>query len=91
MNVTFYPATEGETALTRLAREGFHSAHTFVGTREFVDPGLGGLPSSEVSYPVAAYAAAKKLGAVPADIPGLWNVPGHPELTTGQLIDLAAR
>ena len=35
--------------------------------------------------------AAEKLGARPASIPGLWNVPGHPELTTAQLIDLAAR
>lgn len=36
-------------------------------------------------------AAASSLGAVPADIPGLWNVPGHPELTTGQLLDLFGR
>lgn len=91
MNVTFYPATDGETTMARLARGGRPDAMAFAGTRDWVDPGLGGLPSSEVSYPVAAYAAANKLGAVPADIPGLWNVPGHPELTTGQLIDLAAR
>lgn len=25
------------------------------------------------------------LGATPSDIPGLWNAPGYPELTTGQL------
>lgn len=37
-------------------------------------------------------AAANILGAVPADgpIPGLWNVPGYPELTTGQLLQIAA-
>lgn len=35
--------------------------------------------------------AAEKLGAVPADIPGLWCVPGYPELTTGQLLDAAGR
>lgn len=29
-----------------------------------------------------------EIGAVEADIPGLWNVPGHPELTTGQLLVL---
>lgn len=31
---------------------------------------------------------ARDLGATPADIPGLWNLPGYPELTTGQLIDV---
>ncbi len=34
--------------------------------------------------------AAKALGATRADIPGLWNAPGYPELTTGQLLDIAA-
>lgn len=34
---------------------------------------------------------AAALGATPADIPGLWNVPGHPELTTGQLRSLWGR
>lgn len=29
---------------------------------------------------------ARQLGATPADIPGLWNAPGYPELTTAQLI-----
>ncbi|PTR06472.1 MULTISPECIES: hypothetical protein [unclassified Novosphingobium] len=33
--------------------------------------------------------AAAKIGAVPADILGLWWAPGYPELTTGQLIDAA--
>ncbi len=33
--------------------------------------------------------AAVQLSARPADMPGLWIVPGHPELTTGQLIALA--
>jgi hypothetical protein len=36
-------------------------------------------------------AAVEKLGATPADIPGLWNLPGHPELTSQQLLDLASR
>lgn len=31
---------------------------------------------------------AKRIGAVPADIPGLWWAPGYPELTTGQLIQV---
>lgn len=36
--------------------------------------------------------AADFLRAKPAgDIPGLWNVPGHPELTSGQLLDLWRR
>lgn len=39
----------------------------------------------------AVQRAAAKVGAVQADIPGLWNAPGHPELTTGQLLDLASR
>ena len=29
-----------------------------------------------------------RTGATPADIPGLWNVPGYPELTTAQLFSL---
>lgn len=33
--------------------------------------------------------AARILGAVEADIPGLWNVPGYPELTTNQLIEVS--
>lgn len=33
--------------------------------------------------------AAERLGATPADIPGLWNAPGYPELTTGQLLSIA--
>lgn len=35
-------------------------------------------------------AAAERLNATPADMPGLWSVPGHPELTTNQLLALAA-
>lgn len=35
--------------------------------------------------------AAAKLGATPADIPGLWNAPGYPELTSWQLLDAACR
>jgi hypothetical protein len=34
--------------------------------------------------------AVKILGATPADIAGLWNAPGYPELTTGQLMHAAA-
>jgi hypothetical protein len=36
--------------------------------------------------------AARRLNAVPADVPGLWWVPSRsdlPELTTGQILDLA--
>ena len=33
--------------------------------------------------------AAKRLNATPTDIPGLWNAPGYPELTTGQLVSAA--
>lgn len=33
---------------------------------------------------------AKRLGATRAEgvVPGLWNLPGYPELTTGQLMSL---
>lgn len=34
--------------------------------------------------------AARKIGATATDIPGLWNAPGHPELTTAQLMNIAA-
>lgn len=34
--------------------------------------------------------AARRLNAVPADIPGLWTAPGYPELTTSQLLQIAA-
>lgn len=34
-------------------------------------------------------AAASAMGATQADIVGLWNVPGHGELTSNQLIGLA--
>lgn len=33
--------------------------------------------------------AAKKLGATPADIQGLWFAPDYPELTTNQLVSIA--
>lgn len=35
--------------------------------------------------------ARQRLGAQPSDgtMPGLWNVPGYPELTTNQLLNLA--
>lgn len=32
---------------------------------------------------------AQHLGARPADMPGLWTLPGFPELTTNQLRDVA--
>lgn len=35
-------------------------------------------------------AAAMLLGATEADIPGLWSAPGYPELTTGQLLQIAS-
>jgi hypothetical protein len=35
--------------------------------------------------------AARRLGAVPADIPGLWYAPGYPELTDYQLLDAACK
>lgn len=34
--------------------------------------------------------AAKALNATPSDIAGLWNAPGYPELTTNQLVQIAA-
>lgn len=43
------------------------------------------------TYANAAIAAAQRIGATRADIPGLWNAPGYPELTTGQLLDIASR
>lgn len=33
--------------------------------------------------------AAQILGATPADIGGLWNAPGYPELTTAQMMLIA--
>lgn len=38
----------------------------------------------------AVLRAARRIGAQPSDIPGLWNAPGYPELTTGQLLSLGA-
>ena len=36
--------------------------------------------------------AASSIGAVEDErIPGLWHAPGHPELTTGQMMDLFGR
>lgn len=32
--------------------------------------------------------AAKAMNAQPSDMFGLWNVPGYPELTNGQLLDV---
>lgn len=34
-------------------------------------------------------AIAAIIGATPADIPGLWNAPGYPELTTAQMVQVA--
>lgn len=33
--------------------------------------------------------AVRNMGATPADKPGLWNVPGYPELTGEQLVAIA--
>jgi hypothetical protein len=33
--------------------------------------------------------AARRIGAAPADLPGLWTAPGYPELTTAQMLDAA--
>lgn len=35
--------------------------------------------------------AARWLNAMPAGVPGLWNLPGYPELTSGQLVDVYLR
>lgn len=43
---------------------------------------------ARVSRDEAMRAAAEKMNAKPADIPGLWWVPGYPELTTNQLLYL---
>lgn len=42
-------------------------------------------------YANAVRGAADRIGATPADIPGLWNAPDYPELTSGQLLDIASR
>ena len=43
-------------------------------------------------YQAAVAQAATKLDAKPdTRIPGLWHVPGYPELTTNQLLSVAAR
>ena len=34
--------------------------------------------------------ACAGLGATPADVAGLWNAPGFPELTTNQLLSIWA-
>lgn len=34
--------------------------------------------------------AAQRIGATPSDMPGLWNAPGHPELTSAQVIAIAS-
>lgn len=36
-------------------------------------------------------AAAASIGAVRSEYPGLWNAPGYPELTTGEVLDMARR
>jgi hypothetical protein len=35
--------------------------------------------------------ARDKIGALPSDIPGLWFVPGYPELTTAQMLQIASK
>lgn len=50
------------------------------------------LGTEPYEHPVSR--AVRLLGATPADlcglpVSGLWSIPGHPELTTGQLLTLA--
>jgi hypothetical protein len=50
------------------------------------------LTPAQPSRASLAQAAAEHLGAVPDElIPGIWHLDGYPELTTGQLLDVAAR
>ena len=42
------------------------------------------------TYSLAA-AMAEEMGGEPADIPGLWFVPGYGELTTAQVFDVHSR
>jgi hypothetical protein len=39
---------------------------------------------------IAVCEAAQKMGARISDIPGLWFLPGYPELTSAQLLQLAS-
>jgi hypothetical protein len=40
---------------------------------------------------MSLYDIARSMGATPADIPGLWNLPGYPELTTAQLVQIVLK
>jgi len=57
---------------------------------------LGNLPSEPIRQefsPVnAAVIKLRQSGhrVAPSDIPGLWEVSGYPELTTGQLLSIAS-
>ncbi len=44
---------------------------------------------NEVERREALTAAAAKIGATPAGLPGLWSAPGFPVLTDMQLLDVA--
>ena len=44
------------------------------------------IPGFPMSRNQIAQTAADALGATKADMPGLWNLAGHPELTSGQLV-----
>ena len=48
-------------------------------------------PASELALSQAVDCAVEKMKARAADIPGLWYVNGYPELTTSQLLQVAAR
>ncbi len=39
---------------------------------------------------IAIMEASAKLGATMTNIPGLWDVPNYPELTTNQLLSIAS-
>jgi hypothetical protein len=69
----------------RLAITG-HSAR-----RDQEDPRNLHAPHHRHGRPRDRIAAAQRLGATQTRIPGLWNAPGYPELTSGQLLDVASR
>lgn len=52
---------------------------------------LSSLPFGKIILSHAIDCAAAAVNAKPAEIPGLWAVPGYPELTTNQLLQIAAR
>lgn len=58
------------------------------GMKVIVNP-LMGPNDIWIVYPKQAISEElRRIGAQPADMPGLWNVPGYPEITTGQLMQV---